>query len=66
LDEIFVIERKDIAQLFGTLTLRLAKTASGHIINHATASASNAASVTAQATVIVKAKPILVIAPVTG
>jgi uncharacterized repeat protein (TIGR01451 family) len=49
-----------------TLTLRLAKTASGHIINHATASASNAASVTAQATVIVKAKPILVIAPVTG
>jgi uncharacterized repeat protein (TIGR01451 family) len=54
------------AKAVTTLTLRLAKTAHGKVINHATATASNAASVKAQALVKVKATPALITAPVTG
>jgi len=54
------------AKAVTTLTLRLAKTARGHILNHATATADNAATVKAQASVIVKPKLTLIPAPVTG
>jgi uncharacterized repeat protein (TIGR01451 family) len=49
------------------VTLQVANTATGVLVNHASASASNAASVVAQAQVKVPAKtPIFVPAPVTG
>jgi uncharacterized repeat protein (TIGR01451 family) len=49
-----------------TITLRLAKTASGTITNHATATAANAPTVKAQAPVKVRGHAVLTPAPVTG